>query len=195
MRTPKGYTTIEQIEDYLLIMIDPAFGAQVSDWIAKIEEYIERFTSRIFIVPGSDSSNLYDGDNTDTLLIDDAMSITSVEIGSDDDGWTDVTDDCYFYPANKTPKTRIVYDGKFTRGNQNIKVTGKFAYSTAVPGDLEFAITVIVAGMINKSQDKTGVVQSMTIGRYSVSYDNTKGWDDFKQAQETLSSYRKIKII
>ena len=41
---PKGYCSIEDIENFLLIDIDPSFTGQVNTWIAQAEKWAENFT-------------------------------------------------------------------------------------------------------------------------------------------------------
>jgi hypothetical protein len=191
MRTPKGYTTLEQIENYLLIHVDDSFHEQVNDWIAKIETYIEKLTGRVFILDDETEATekLYDGDGSRVILIDDAIEIEKVEYGNDDDGWEEM-DELYYYPANETPKTKIESDEIFPKGKQNIKITAKWANSASVPADIEFAATIIVSGIILNQLDPEQ--QSMTIGSYSVSYKDSQGMDDIKKAQEILRMNTKM---
>jgi hypothetical protein len=190
MRTPKGYTTKEQLENYLLITIDASFATQISDWIAKIEAYIDRTTGRSFKADSVDSARYYDGDGTDLIIIDDCASITSVTI----DGTAPTT--YYKYPRNKPYTSRLVLaDGnRFTKGIQNVIVTGKWGYSTAVPADIEFAATVLVAGIINANYKTDGNKSSETIDNYTVSYKSDKQITDFEEAKKIIAGYHRISI-
>jgi hypothetical protein len=182
----KGYTSRQLIENYLLITVDPSFYAQVNEWIGEIEKYIDNKTGRNFVADTVATAKLYDGDNSQTLLIDDAVSITGIEI----DGEALTTDEYYLYPANNTPKRKIVLTGRrFTRGKQNIEVTAKWGYSVTVPDDITHAATILVAGII-KIADTTKNVRTESIGNYSVTYSDA-GWDDFKRANGILESYIK----
>jgi hypothetical protein len=73
-----------------------------------------------------------------------------------------------------------------------VKVTGKWGYSAAAPGPIKQAATILVAGIINYSWNAEGEVQSMTIGRYSVSYKTDSGWKDFERIPNILKSYKKF---
>lgn len=195
----KGYTTIEKVENYLLIDVEEYFEPQVEEWIGQVEKMIDRMTGRGTFIAETEgeelavSEKLYDGDGSDTLLTDDLISIESIEI-DDNDPLDPDEPDYYLYPANRTPKNKIKLNGGvFTKGNQNVKVNAVWGYSEDVPEDIVFAATVIVAGIINASGNQQGI-RSMTIGNYSVTYDGEKGFDDFKKAEEILKSYKKFEM-
>lgn len=191
----KGYTTRTQIEDYLLITIDPSFYTQVDEWISAMETYIEQATGRVFIADSTASARLYDGDGSRELLIDDCVDVTEIKIGDADAiAKADFADNgIYVYPANGTPKNKIVLTAlRFTIGNQNISVTGKWGYSAQVPADIMHACTSLVAGIINFAWESEGEVQSMTIGRYSVSYKTGQQSEDFNRVPETLKTYKRM---
>jgi len=183
----KGYTSRQQIEKYLQVTIPASYYAQINLWIGQIEKYIDRKTDRNFIADASATARLFDGDGETTFLINDAVSITKIEI--DDEQLT--TDEYYLYPANDTPKKKIVLDGRyFTKGKQNIKITAKWGYSTIVPDDIILAATVLVAGIYN-SYGSGKEVKAESIGNYSVTYATETGWDDFENANEIIESYIK----
>ena len=79
----KGYTSRQQIENYLLITVDPSFYTQINSWIEQIETYIDKTTGRNFIADTVASAKLYDGDGTSELLIDDCVDVTEVKIDDD----------------------------------------------------------------------------------------------------------------
>lgn len=187
-----AYATIEQIEDYLLIDIDAGFESSVDGFIAQAESIINSYTNRNFTPPAENAeatSKLYDGDGSDCLFIDDAISIASVSING-----TELDSDSYYlYPANKLPKTKIVLDGSvFTRGKQNIEVEAIWGYKEEVPADIQFATIVLVGSMIRSSFKQEGDVQSETIGRYSVTYQSNKELKDIERTKDILNLYRKV---
>ena len=183
----KGYTSIAKLENYLLLTIDTDFYEQIQNWIEQAESHIDRYTGRNFIADAVASEKVYDGDNSDTLLIDEAVEVTKVEVD-------DVEKTTYYqYPANALPKRKIrLSDDVFARGMQNVSVTAKWGYSVACPADISFAAMVLVAGIINNSNND-GDVQSEKIGNYQVSY-SSKGMDDFAKAGEILNSYKKYAL-
>jgi hypothetical protein len=203
---PKGYTTRQQIENYLLITIDPTFYAQVNSWIEQMEKYIDQLTGRNFVADAVATERLFDGNNANIFPLDDCISITKVEQG---DGsisvassiWTAlIKDEDYMeYPANHTadglPISEIRYlGGVFYRGFQNIKVKAKWGYSVAAPTDIITVATILVAGIINYSLNAEGEVKSMSIGRYTVTYKDEKSWQDFDRIKGILEYYKKYDL-
>ena len=195
MRTPKGYTNQVLIENYLLITIDASFATQISDWIAKVEDFIDAYTGRNFIADATASARLFDGLGTNAMNIDDCVAITKLEYGIESPLTEILTADYLKYPANELPITRLMMRySVFPKDLQNIKITAKWGYSVAVPADIEFAATILAAGVINYSLNADGEVSSMTIGRYSVSYKDEKQWQDFDRANKILDMYRRIRL-
>jgi len=197
------YTTKSKIQNYLLIDIDSSFDSQISDWISAVEKWIETYTGRKF-EEESATYKLYDGDGTKELLIDDLISLTKIEI-LDEDGDVDYTIDdsneYYLYPANETPKTRIVLNSSnapvavFPKGHQNIKVTGSFGYASSVPKDIELVATKLVAGIIEEKQiDIAGEIKSEKLGEYSVTAQDIEKMANHLGVLEILDKYRKIPI-
>jgi hypothetical protein len=193
----KGYTSRTEIENYLVIDIDASFHDQVDRWICDIEKYIDQQTGRNFVADSVASARYFDGDNSRTLLIDDAVAIT--EIKTTDTVMVADTDplladgDFILYPANKLPITKIalrasVFPAYPLRG---IKITGKWGYSVAVPEDIKHAATVLVAGIINYSWTAEGEVKTMSIGRYSVTYHDKTQWMDYEKVDAVLDLYKK----
>jgi hypothetical protein len=192
----KGYTSKIAIENYLLIDIDPSFDSQIDKWIGAVEKYIDNQTDRDFAIAedesGSEEERVYDGDGSNTLRIDPAVEVTSVKLSPTDNALD--AEKYVLYPANKTVKDKIVLRNlRFPRGLQNIVVGGRFGLD-AVPADIEFAATVLVAGIINFAWQSEGEVQSITIGRYSVTYKNQKEISDFEKVQEILKNNKRYTV-
>lgn len=206
----KGYTDITTIENYILQTIDPSFYSQINAWIEGIEQTIDNITGRSFVIDeeAEPTARLYDGDCTDELLIDDCVSVETVEVGNDYYGqsFTEVPDTGagrYFtYPVNHAargiPITKIrLSDREFPHGSQNNKITALWGYSVAVPKDIKFAATVFVAGIINQSRQGGDSIKSEKIGNYQVTYNSDNGDDsfgDFKQAMSIVQKYVKYTI-
>lgn len=199
----KGYTNRTEVQNYLLTKVKEEFWAQVDRWIEQIERYIDEETGRNFIADSALSTRLFDGSGTNKQLIDDCVEISQVKLSKDADPLEDESgSEAYFkYPNNArlrtppVPYTRLeLACGSFPRGKQNIRVRAKWGYSTSVPQDIKFAATVLVAGIVNFSNDSEGEVQSMTIGRYSVTYKTKQEWQDFEQIQGILDHYRKYSV-
>lgn len=187
-------TTVQKIKDYLVESFAQPSDAVIADYISVVTAYIERYTGRTFtpaVTPGTQATErFYDGNGSSELFIDDAAEVTQVK-----DGNTIIpVSDFRLYPSNRLPKTRIILPfKKFTWGAQNITVTAKWGYGASVPKDLEFAATVMVAGIINHQNSDEKDVQSETIGRYSVTYkSNSPQEHDFSNTKKILKMYRKL---
>lgn len=183
----KNYTTKEAIENYLLIEIDPSFDDQIDEWIESMEEYIDNETSRDFGVADAmavSSDRTFDGDASQTLEIDPAITIDEVRFSETGDP----IDSAQYtlYPIRKATTNKIFLKNLyFPRGNQNIYIKGNWGYES-VPKDIKLAATVLVAGIINTAWQSEGEVASMTIGRYSVSYKTKQQVDDLNKVEEIL---------
>ncbi len=195
---PKGYTTRLKLENYLLTTIAASFYTQIDEWIEEVEEYIDQETGRIFVADSVASARYFDGDNSQTLLIDDAVAITEVKIG--DTVMAKDTDplladgDYLLYPANKLPISKVVLRGSVFPGwpLRNVKITGKWGYSAAAPGPISNSATILLAGMVNFSRSNKNNIQSMSFGRYTVTYKTEKQWQDFDNVDRILKSYKKF---
>ena len=191
---PKGYTTVGQIQNYLLHGIKSYFRPQVEDWIARMEEYIEEQTRRVFIADESASEKIYEGNGMAYLFIDECVEITKLTI----DDVEISSDDYFLYPANELPKTRIKLSNDsgllFVADEQNVQVEAKWGYSVGCPADIGFAATILVVGIINFSAEMAGEIQTKNIGTYSVAYKDQEDWQDFTKAQAILQRYTKVLI-
>lgn len=202
----KQFTTIEKIENYLLIDIDASFEAQIESWIETMSQYIEDETGRIFLAGTGTATMKYEvvqgatddiGNYTGSVVnlqIDDCLSVDSLIIDDEEVG----SDNYLLYPANSTPKTRIKLTKDsglvFTEGEQNIEVTGVWGYAVDTPSDIEFACTVLVAGIINNSWASDGEVKSVAMGSYNLTFKDQKGLQDLEQVKEILAGYQKIDV-
>jgi hypothetical protein len=185
-------TTIDKIESYLLITIDPDFEPKVQEFINAVTAYIERYTGRTFTPVTAETEatpRTYDGDGSDEIYIDDAVEVTDVKIGDEVLSPTEF----YLYPSNRLPITRIILPYRiFRTGHQNVTVTAKWGYGEDIPADLAFAATVMVAGIINAQNTGEQEVQSETIGRYSVTYKTGSSQaHDFSNAMKILKTYKR----
>jgi len=194
MLEPKGYTTIKQIENYLLHTIKDYFKPQVEEWIAMMEKYVEQETGRVFIADEVATEKKYDGDGKTQLFLDECVEVSKLTIDDTEiDG-----DDYLLYPPNELPITRIKLKDDagliFNKGEQNIKVEAKWGYSANCPPDISFATTVFVAGIINFSGEMSGEIKQEKMGDYWVTYKDKTSWQDFERAKDILKKYKKIVI-
>jgi len=179
------------VENYILTEIDSSLYNQFVEWVNGVEEEMNKMTGRQLIAPSEfEEEYMYDGNGKCSIMIDDFISISKIEVDDED-----ITDDCYLYPSNKVPKWQIKSTLKFSRGHQNVVITGVKGYTTLenLPSDLKWAATVLVSGIINFSNSSEGEVQSETIGRYSVTYTTDAAKDDHSRAMSIIKRYRKIR--
>lgn len=188
-------TTKLAVENYLLTNIDSSFDAQIDEWIASVEAYMNKQTDRILLSDGVSADYYYDVPKgcTNKLRLDEFISISAV---TDVDS-TEViaADEIYYYPSNAGYINRIEYDNGFTVGRRKIKVTGirgRYTEDT-LPLDLKFAATVLVAEIINFGNVSVGEVKKETIGRYAVDYATDGQKVDLNRVKDILWSYRRIR--
>ena len=204
----KGYTTKEKIENYIYQEIDDTYDSTIDQWISAVERIIDNITGRNFKADSTASARVYDGDETNELIIDECVEVTKVEAGTDSIGssFTEIPSTGsgrYFtYPANALLKGVAINqialsDRNFPGGMQNNRITAKWGYSVTPPDDIVFAATVFVAGIINQERQGGSEVKSESIGNYSVSYNSDKGdnsWADFTRAKEILAQLTLLRI-
>jgi len=196
-----AYTTETDIENYLLTTIDSSFSSQISDWISVVEKYIENKTGRVFIADTTASDRWFDGSGETDMYIDEFVEIDSVIIyDSLDNVQYTLTEDTHYlsFPYNDECKRglRTKYYNTlgftyFPSGIKNVKISAKWGYSVEVPDPIKFAATVLVAGIINFSNQSEGEVASEKIGDYQISYKDNKQADDLKNALEIIGQYTK----
>jgi len=204
----KGYTNEGQIQNFGLVDIDDTFAAsQLDEWIEAAENIIDKITGRNFIA-GPATARLFSGDGSKELLIDDATTITLVEVGLDDYGGNFITvgatgSNRYFsHPANHVadlkPATKLTLrDRSWTAGIQNHRITGTWGYSAAVPKDIQFAATVFAFGIINQQRQSGQSIKSERIGNYQVAYNSENGkdsWGDYERAVQILDAYKRYHL-
>ena len=180
-----NYTVKTAVQNYTLTNIDVTFDTQLTAWITAMSRFMDNYTGRT-LVEDTASPRLYDGNDCAELKIDDVNTITEVTVD-------DVVVTAYAYPSNSARKYLLKLDGDtFTAGMQNVSVTGKFGYFTALPEDIKFACTVLVAGIVNQSNKQTDGIKSEKVGEYQVTYKDEKERSDYARAMQILDGYKVI---
>lgn len=182
------YTTKDAVEKYLLTEIDDAFNDQLDSWILGVSQFMDTYTGRQLVADATPETRKYDGNGADELMIDHAQAISAVTV----DG---VAVTPLQYPANKPRKNRLVLVGTlWITGLQNVLVTAKFGYypTLADAPAIQFAATVLVAGIVNQSKNQDDGVQSEKIGQYSVTYKDPEQKAQYNAAMMTLDAHRAI---
>lgn len=181
------YTTLADVKNYILKEVSPSFEPQIEIYIEAISRYMDKHCNRV-LVDDTPKAIKYDGDGTSVLHIKDCCEITLVTL----DGETVFP---LKYPTNKDYASRLVLrDFVWTKGLQNVEVTGIHAMSADLPDDIRLACTILT-GAICRFQlagDKTGTTER--IGNYQVSYSTPEQKAELEMAKNILSGYRRIAL-
>lgn len=203
---PKGYTSKLNIENYLLITIDPSFDSQVDSWIEDIESFIDEVTGRNFIADANASARLFSGTGEQELLIDDCVEIETLETGNDQygDNFTVVDNNqgikYLTLPENaldnRMPiKSLVLRHSVWNSGIKNHRITAKWGWSVNCPGDIVMVATTLVAHIYKFGRGGiSDGVKSERIGNYSVSYQSDKDVQEFNNAMAVLNKYKKYEL-
>lgn len=189
------YTNKTNVETYL----NKTITGSIDYIIDSVEKYIDNYTGRNFVA-SQELIRVYSGDNTQNLLIDDAIEINKVEIGNDQygDSFTEVDLDTDYkllpanYEADGVPITKIhLRNSVFGVGVQNHRITGKWGFSEEAPSDIVWVATFLASSVYQQGQGgNLGGVASERIGEYSVSFKTDKDLDDFEKVKDILNSYK-----
>lgn len=180
------YTTKALIENYLLKNIDASFNTQIDQWIVAMSRHIDKECKRN-IWRDTEETILYDGDGTNLMIINDVIDPV-VELDGE-------VIEVFTYPTTKPYTSRIVRDQNcFTKGRQNVSVTGKQSMSDTLPDDIQFACTVLVAGIVRGQifADKIGTTEK--IGLYSITYKDVAQKNDIDTAMNIIKSYKRFTL-
>ena len=182
-----------------------------SEWTTEVktarltasQALLEGATGRQF--EPSEEARVFDGSGVGTLLIDDAVEITEVAIGSVTLG----TADYQIYPANRTPKWRLVRGAGFwPEGRQNVTITATGGYGAAAPENVKqaclmLATTSLLAGKaLGISGESVGAVfRSYAAGTFSAAFGGVgdaalaeiAGWREF--VEQTIRLYARRPVM
>jgi hypothetical protein len=187
----KNYTTKQAIENYTLQSISSSFDLQINAWILAMENYIDNYTGRNFLLDEEATERFYDGDSSNTILVDDFIGDIVLKIGDEEIP----AENIFVYPNNSKVKNKIKLSGYiFSHGNQNISVEAKWGFSEEIPADISLACTILVAGIMSYADGSKGKARSESVGRYSITYSDDKGWNDFDRVKGILDFYRKYNL-
>lgn len=189
-----NYTTVQNVEKYLTIDVEAGFEAQVTKWITAMSQWADKYCNRVLVLPAATEASLrkFSGTGGQTLHIDECTGITAV---TDKDG--NAIADYITYPLNAAHVQALFTEGQyFTKGEANYYVTAKWAQSVTdtVPEDIQHAVTILVAGIVNNSRSGGDNVASEKVGMYSVTFKNQADRDDYKTAMAILDTYKRIAI-
>ena len=193
------YTTEVDVENYLLTTIDPTFTSaegdtQIDKWIEAMSRFMDRKCNRT-LCDTEESARKFDGNGRNSMVIDEVNAISAITIDE-----VDVLASVLQYPTSEPRTNELRMQNQyFTKGLQNVEVTGIFAmFGVAdvddVPEDIRHACTVLVGGIVNHAMNKTNDVKSEKVGQYSVTYTDPNQSRDFTMAMQTLNAYRRIAV-
>lgn len=193
------YCEIADVENYLLREISSGFEDTVEGWIRGVSRMMDNLANRKLVAPvigsGEDfEERFYDGNGKTCMFIDDCQEITKVEVGDQyGDNLVEVTD---FYPSPRVaPYAKLfLKNNAFVSGTQNIKITGRFGYFNEIPDDIKTICAIIVAGIVNASDKGNSAKKSESIGAYSVTYLDEKGFTEYENSLRSLELYRRIEF-
>lgn len=201
MAIKKAYTTEAKLEAFLGGL---AIGTtEAEDAINQAITLIDKLTGRNFVADSTESERLFNGKGKSELLIDDAVLVSEVKLGSDyyGDSKTTLASTEYIklpnnYSVKGLPISMLhLKNNYWMTGLQNHSVKGKWGYSAVCPDDVSFATLALASGiyMFNRG-GASGGVNSESIGNYSVSYESEEGWKNYKRALSILDGYKKINL-
>src|SRR5680860_443337 len=76
----RNYTTDALIENYLDKTVT---DVDIEPFILATQKYIEEYTGRIFKADTTATARSYDGNGRQALIIDDCISVSTVQVGND----------------------------------------------------------------------------------------------------------------
>lgn len=204
MPVTKAYTTEARIEKFLNATIA---SGEADEAINEAVDLIDRITGRNFIADTTASERLFDGNDTNDLPIDECVDVTLVKRGLDSYGDNTETVSAggstgYYKKSNNAAERGVPFRMLHLRtsvwlsGLQNQKVTAKWGYSASCPAGITLAATVLAAGIYsyNRGGSGAGTIKSEHIGDYSVTYEDSEGWDAFNRAKKILETYTKPRL-
>lgn len=188
------YTTVEKVKAYT--NVGTMSDSDIESFIKSATRTMDMLANQKLVAEALDSgeeapSKCYDGNGKASIRIDYCWEIEKVELG-DTYGENFREETSYQrYPAEDPCNQLFLKGGLFPFGNQNVRVTGLFGLFDTLQDDIQFACTVLVAGMIS-GKNAGGAVSSEKIGNYAVSYDTTDKARDYNRAMDIINGYKKI---
>lgn len=192
-----AYTDEGTIEKYLTVDIDSSFSAQVTEWIAAVKTWIDRYVGKTF--EAVSETRYYDSYGGDELFVDSFVGSPTVTI-LNTDGTTFETlteghaNDYLSYPLNNTEKNRIVLLNQvFPSGSRRVKIDASFGFSASVPSDIKVVATKLVAKILEKGIDG-GKLSQTQLGDATVTFEAIDEAAEALGIYQTLDMYREISI-
>ena len=132
---------------------------------------VEQHTGRDFDVATSATTRIFTAESVHRVEIDDAASVTTVEIDTTGDQSYNITlssDDWQAYPINRTPKTHLIatYDTDyyFPTTRDGVRVTATWGYQAEVPAPVREVVILETVRLWQATRNPVGVIESQTTG-------------------------------
>jgi hypothetical protein len=191
----KKYTKVENIENYLGLDVAVEFQGQIDTWIIGMSEFIKNYTNRDWLADETPQERYFDGNGFSGLEVGDFIGEPTLKIGDSFGENMEVKTEFITHPYNTISKNTIVLKRDFFRNKiKNVSVTARWGYSSETPRDIEFATTVLVAGIILAQTNQQGEVKSEKIGNYTVTYESDAQKNDFKNAMDIINQRKLTRI-
>jgi hypothetical protein len=187
--------TKQDIENYLMVEIDPTFDTQLDVWISAVQKWIDSFIDRTLIMNETAQTRIFDAKKHESVIIDSCNDVEEVRISDEL-----MSDEEYItFPYNSAIKWQIRRkSGYFPTGVGNISVKAKWGMfpENEIPDDIRLAATILVAHLLNSAKNPASgaEVKSETIGRYSVSYVTSEERSKILQAKDLLDPYKRLSL-
>jgi len=150
-------TSLTKVKEFLRIT-DNNDDTLLTNLISRVEKEVKEYCQRDF--EATDYTEYYDGDGTDTLLVDNYPINSVSELYDDPD--RDFGADTLIDPSDYviySEEGKVVLDGSvFSKGKKNIKIVYNAGYTT-IPADLEQAVIKLVAAEYLLGQGSVNVVE------------------------------------
>lgn len=181
-----NYTTIENVKKYLNVTVEDAYTAQIDSWITAMSQYVDKYCNRV-ITRDTPETRTFIGYGSNSVVIDECTAIESVTLDGnalDASAYTTLPRNRDYVQALQLPRV-IGSTGELV-------IEAVFAHTVEVPSDVEFAVTVLVAGIVNTTRAGGDNVSSEKVGQYSITYRNANERADIMQAKAILDGYKRL---
>lgn len=180
-----NYTDAAAVAAYLNKDIASSFDVPLASYIEAMSEYIDSHVGYP-VYRDTPEERHYDGTGRPSIQIDPVHTITAVTV----DG-TAVTP--VQQPNNNDVKRGLTLrNAIFPEDLANVSVTGIHSLRAALPEQIKWACTVLVALAVQQVDEQREGVQSEKIGDYSVTYQDQQQRGDLERAKEIIKSFRPV---
>ncbi len=200
MASSKNYSTVTQLENFLLVNIDASFKSQIDDWISAAENYVDNYLG--FTTASGLWNESVSGEFLDARVDGDANlvvyprkrpinSISALSLWKGTDSVTlsltdsdgnlkyikPIQNNCIVYPSYELTISSTSYSIssfaqiKFSRFYTKMNYIAGY---TTIPKDIQLATTMIAADYFMRQANKEGLI-GITQGRVSKKWANSTG--------------------